>query len=54
MKDESGGIRINALQALIVIGDKSALPDLRRALNDPKRYVRQLAKNSLEKLGRNF
>lgn len=43
LKDESGGIRVNALYALMVIGDVSVLPEIRKCLKDSEWYVRQNA-----------
>lgn len=43
LKDKSGGIRVNALYALVEIGDRSVLPKIRKCLSDPQWYVRQNA-----------
>lgn len=43
LKDESGGIRLNALYALMAIGDVSVLPEIRKCLKDSEWYVRQNA-----------
>lgn len=34
LEDESGGIRVNALYALVTFKDKFALPKIRKCFND--------------------
>ncbi|WP_374080345.1 HEAT repeat domain-containing protein [Bdellovibrio bacteriovorus] len=43
LNDESGGIRVNALYALMAIKDPSILPQIQKSLSDPQWYVRQNA-----------
>jgi HEAT repeat protein len=52
LKDESGGIRVNAIYALIKLKEKRALSKIEKCLSDQKSYVRLAAQDALSIISR--
>jgi len=51
LDDESASIRIEAINSLLLMGSLAAIPYIMKSLEDPDRYVREVAIKTLGRLG---